>query len=188
MLRAAPVIAAVRTPEQLRQACDSQVSVVFMLGGDLFTLPDFVQTAREAGKVSFVHMDLLDGVGRDAAGIRWISKVARPEGVLSTRVPMLKIAAEQGLRTVLRMFLVDSSSVETGVRMAKSSVDLVEIMPGLVTRAIARLCSRIDRPIIAGGMMERAIDAERALAAGAVAVSTSERMLWMWKGRENDGQ
>jgi len=186
-LREAPVIAAVRTPEQLRQACGSKARVVFLLGGDLFTLPELVQTVREAGKIPFVHMDLLDGVARDAAGVQWIAKVARPAGVLSTRAPMLKMAAEQGMRTVLRMFLVDSSSVETGARMAKSPADLVEIMPGLVTRAIARLSGRIEKPIIAGGMMERAVDVERAIAAGAVAVSTSERALWMWERREEHG-
>ena len=182
-----PVIAAVRAPELLRRACDSRVRLVFLLGGDLFTLPELVQTIRDAGKVPFVHMDLLDGIGRDAAGVRWIAEVARPDGVLSTRVPLLKMAAGQGLQTILRMFLVDSSSVETGTRLAKSQVDMIEIMPGLVTRAIAALCGRVERPIIAGGMMERAIDVERALAAGAVAVSTSEPSLWMWERPERDG-
>jgi len=187
LLSDAPVIAAVRAPEQLQKACDARARVIFLLCGDLFTLPKMVETIRDAGKIPFVHLDLLDGVGRDAGGVRWVAHAVKPYGVLSTRVPLLKMASEQNVRTVLRMFLVDSSSVETGARMAKSAVDMVEIMPGLVTRAIAALNVRINRPIIAGGMIERAADVERALKAGAVAVSTSEPSLWTWERREENG-
>lgn len=187
-LRDAPVIAAVRTREQLLRACETRVRAVFMLSGDLFTLPDLMRVARNMGKLAFVHLDLLEGISRDAAGVRWIARVAKPAGVLSTRGALLRAAADEGLRTVLRIFLVDSSSLETGVRMAKaSSPDLVEVMPGLVTRAIDQLRGRIEQPIIAGGMLERVIDVERALMAGAVAASTSGESLWMWEKRGEHG-
>ncbi len=183
-LRHAPVIAAVRGREQLLCAVRSPVRAVFLLEGDLFTLPEMVQTAQAAGKLAFVHLDLVEGASRDAAGVRWIARTVRPTGVLSTRAPLLRTAAEEGLRTVLRIFLVDSSSMETGVRMIKSCApDLVEVMPGLVTRAIGQLGRRIAQPVIAGGMMEREEDVKAALAAGALAASTSSEALWAKGGR-----
>ncbi len=179
-----PVIAAVRDREQFLRAVCSPVQVIFFLGGDLFTLPEWVATAMGKGKLPFIHMDLVDGIGKDNAAVRWVARTFRPAGVLSTRGPLIKTASDEGLCTVLRMFLVDSSSMETGIRMVKaSSPDFVEVMPGLVTRAIARLGQRIMSPVIAGGMLENEKDVEAALASGAIAASTSSEDLWAWEGR-----
>lgn len=196
VLRRSPVIAAVRGQEALDAALASPVRIVFLLGGDPFTLPALTRRVREAGRPVFVHMDLVEGVGRDAAGVRWIARMVKPEGILSTRAPLLRAAAGEGLRTVLRMFLVDSSSLESGERMIKSCApDLVEVMPGLATRAIARLGRSIAQPVIGGGMLERRADVEAVLRAGALAASTSNAALWTlaaWQdGKENgeyDGQ
>jgi len=179
VLRLAPIIAAVRGPEQLALALQSNVRMVFLLGADMFTLPEMTQRALAAGKQVFVHMDLMEGVSRDAAGIRWIARAAAPTGVLSTRPQLLRVATEEGMRTVLRIFLVDASSMETGVRMVKTCApDLVEVMPGLVTRAIRQLGGRIAPPVIAGGMLERMKDVQAVLEAGALAASTSSEALW----------
>lgn len=179
LLREAPVIAAVREKTQLSRALASPVRMVFLLGGDMFSLPDLVRTAREAGKPVFVHLDFVEGVSRDAAGVRLIARAIQPDGVLSTRAPLLKVASEEGLATVLRMFMVDSSSMETGERMVRNcSPNLVEVMPGLVTRAIQLLGERIAPPVIAGGMLELERDVRAALSAGALAASTSSEKLW----------
>lgn len=179
ILRGTPVIAAVRDAQAMARALASPVRVVFLLGGDLFTLPELVRAAQDAGKLVFAHLDLVEGISRDAAGVRWIAKAVRPSGVLSTRAPLLRAAAAEGLLTVLRMFMVDSSSLETGARMAKACTpDLVEVMPGLTTRAIRALNERIVPPVIAGGMLETERDVRSALEAGALAASTSKEALW----------
>ena len=152
-LTQSPIIAAVRTPAQLSRALLTPVQVIFLLGGDPDTLPSLVQTARSAQKLVFVHMDLVEGFSRDAA--------------------------DESLLTVLRIFMVDSSSLATGVRMAKScEPTLIEVMPGLVTRALRRLSDSVGQPVIAGGMLEAAEDVEAALCAGALAASTSSENLW----------
>ena len=178
-LAQSPVIAAVRTPSQLSHALLTPVQVIFLLGGDPDTLPALVQTARSAQKLVFIHMDLVEGFSRDAAGVKWLARAARPSGILSTRAPILRAAADESLLTVLRVFMVDSSSLATGVRMAKScEPTLIEVMPGLVTRAIRRLSDSVGQPVIAGGMLEAAEDVEAALGAGALAASTSSENLW----------
>ena len=175
----APVIAAVRDATALDRALRSPVRVVFLLGGDVFGLPAQVQRAQRAGKQVYVHLDLVDGFSRDAAGVKMAARLIRPDGVLSTRAPLVRAAADEGLRTVLRIFMVDSSSYETGERMIKSgNPEMIEIMPGLVSRAITRLRARIAQPVIAGGMMADAQDVRAALNAGAAAVSTSSEALW----------
>ena len=178
-LTQSPIIAAIRTPSQLSRALLTPVQVIFLLGGDPDTLPALVQTARSAQKLVFIHMDLVEGFSRDAAGVKWLARAARPSGVLSTRAPILRAAADESLLTVLRIFMVDSSSLATGVRMAKScEPTLIEVMPGLATRAIRRLSDSVGQPVIAGGMLEAAEDVEAALGAGALAASTSSENLW----------
>lgn len=188
-LKKAPVIAAVREQAQLARANLSRAAVIFLLGGDPFSLPGMVKSARAAGKLIFVHLDLIDGISRDPAGVRWLSRAVSPTGILSTRPPLLRTAAEEGLSTILRIFLLDSSSLETGVRMAASCrPDLVEAMPGLLPRAIAWLGERIAPPVIAGGMLEREKDVEAALRAGALAASTSNEALWARVTKEEGRQ
>jgi len=178
-LSRSPVIAAVRGQAELARAVRSSARVVFLLGGDLFVLPSWVQAVREAGKIPFVHVDLVEGIGRDVAGVHVISRMVKPSGVISTRAPLLRAAADEELLTVLRIFLVDSSSMETGARMVKMAApSLVEIMPGVATRAIARIRERIETPIIAGGMISDAADVSLARQSGALAVSTSCERLW----------
>ncbi|MEG0768014.1 MAG: glycerol-3-phosphate responsive antiterminator [Clostridia bacterium] len=174
-----PMIAAVRGAEALAHALQSPVRVIFLLGGDVFTLPEWVRQTHKSGRHAFVHLDLVEGLSRDAAGVRALARIVQPAGVLSTRAPLLRVAADLGMQTVLRMFMVDRSSLETGARMVKAGApDFVEIMPGLVTRAIVQMRQCIAQPVIAGGMMTCVQDVQLALHAGACAVSTSSEALW----------
>jgi len=181
-LREFPIIAAVREEETLRRAILTPVKAIFLLCGDPFTLPRWVQMVREAGKSPHVHLDLMEGYSRDAAGVRYLCKSAAPDGVMTTRAPLVRCAKDEGMCAVLRVFLVDSSSVATAERAIHScNPDYVEVMPGLVTRGITALKDRIEHPVIAGGMLETRKDVEAVLAAGAVAASTSGEGLWKWE-------
>ena len=81
--------------------------------------------------------------------------------------------------TIHRLFLVDSSSLRGGMRhIAANPPDLIEVLPGLVPKAISQLRDTLNLPVIAGGMVTEERDVEQALTAGALAVSSSERGLW----------
>ncbi|HIS92163.1 MAG TPA: glycerol-3-phosphate responsive antiterminator [Candidatus Alectryocaccomicrobium excrementavium] len=174
-----PVIAAVRDESALEAAVDSQCVAVFFLGGSILSLPGWVEKAKRAGKAAFAHVDLLQGVKADAAALEWCKQAMPLDGVISTRAPLLKAARGVGLMTIQRLFLVDSSSLATGIRLMRATPpDMVEVLPGLVSKAIRTLKLELGRPVIAGGMITEAEEAGRALQAGAIAVSTSQRSLW----------
>lgn len=174
-----PVIAAARTMDDVLAAAASPVAAVFLLGGSIMTLPDMMRALREAKKYVFIHLDLCDGLGKDAAAVEWIAQVLKPDGLISTRSQLLRRAAELGLMTIQRLFLVDSSSLTGGMKHIMSNPpDLIEVLPGLVPKAIMQLRKTLDLPVIAGGMVTEDKDVEQALAAGALAVSSSERRLW----------
>ena len=174
-----PVIAAARTMEDAQEAAGSRVAAVFLLGGSILTLPEMTATLREAGKYVFIHLDLCDGLGRDAAAVQWCAQTLAPDGLISTRSQLLRKAAEQGMMTIHRLFLVDSSSLNGGIRhLTANPPDLIEVLPGLVPKAITHLRDTLSLPVIAGGMVTEERDVEQALSAGALAVSSSSRALW----------
>ena len=59
-----------------------------------------------------------------------------------------------------------------------SKPDLIEIMPGVVTKKIRDFSKVVDIPIIAGGIVETIDEVRAALEAGATVVSTGEVDLW----------
>lgn len=182
-LRKHPVIAAVRGREALLRAARTGAGALFLLDGSILTLPGLVALARQSGKRVFVHLDLLDGLGRDGAAVEWCAQAARPDGVISTRAPLIKRAKECGLLTIQRLFVMDSSSLSHGVKLLGASApDMVEVLPGLVPKAIAFLSEALKRPIIAGGMITQWSEVQIALRAGALGVSSSEESLWNLEG------
>lgn len=174
-----PIIAAVKSVSSAQTAADTSVGMVFILGGDIFSIPLMLETLRKAGKQIFVHMDLIEGIGSDTAGVRYLARNWKIDGLISTRISLLRSAAEEGLCTVQRMFILDSASLASGISLVREArPDMVEIMPGLLNKAISLFSKESHRPVIAGGMITEKKEVLSALASGALAVSTSCEELW----------
>lgn len=172
------IIAAVRNERDMDKALQSGVQSIFYLSPNILTLDEIVKKVHAAEKKIFLHMDLAEGIGKDRAGIEYV-KNRGVDGIISTRVNIIKAAREAGLFTVQRFFIVDSQSVNTTLEGIKASrPDMVEIMPGTVTKVITDLKGKLNIPIIAGGMIESRLEVRDALQGGASAVSTSKRELW----------
>ena len=173
-----PVIAAVRTDEDLEKALNSKVKIIFDLNPDLMTVEEKVKKAHSAKKRFFIHMDLANGIGKDKSGIMFVKK-AGVDGIISTRVNIIKLAREMGIFTVQRFFIVDSQSVDTTAEAVKASKpDMIEIMPGIVTKVVKTLGGQMDIPIISGGLIETEQELSQMLESGAAAVSTGKIELW----------
>lgn len=163
-------------PNEVEQ---KRLEVFFLLSGSLMEIQNRVAFLKGLGKKVFIHADLIDGLAKDTTAIEYIQRHIKPDGVMSTRSHLLRHAKDMGLLTVHRIFLIDSLSFETGIKMVENyKPDFVEVMPGIIPSAISELKSKISPPIIAGGMIKKKSDIIQALKAGAIAVSTSKRELW----------
>ena len=181
LLDKSPIIAALphTDTEHLIDEIPSPIGVVFMLSGNIINIDLKVRELKSAGKKVFIHIDLIDGLGRDSAAIDYMHQIVKPDGIISTRNNLLKYGKDIGLITVQRLFLIDSRSFHSGINIIKNyEPDFVEVMPGIIPRAIKDLKEKIHQPIIAGGMLSCKNDIIAALKAGAIAVSTSDRALW----------
>ncbi len=171
-----PVIAAV-SDDKWGAALASPATVLFYLSADVMTVPERVAAAHAAGKAILVHADLAEGIGKDAGGVRYLAACGA-DGILSTRAGLIRTAKEHGLITVQRFFALDSKGLDSVEEMLhKTSPHLMEIMPGVIGKAIRRF-SVGEIPVIAGGLVETADEVEKAFANGAAAVSTGAEDLW----------
>lgn len=172
------IAAAIRTEKDFSKALKSRVDVVFLLHSNIITVNQSVKEIHGAGKKTFVHLDFAEGIGKDRAGIEFLAKNG-VDGILTTRTNIVRIAKEYNLTTVQRFFIVDSHSLNTSMESIKiSKPDIIEIMPGIVTKKIKEFREEITTPIIAGGIIETEQEVIAALEAGADIVSTGEVELW----------
>ena len=172
----APVIAAIHD-DKWDEAINSPVEVIIHLNISIFSLKKYVDQAHSANKLLLVHADLLEGIGKDKQGVEFL-KSCGVDGIISTKAHIIRHAKSCGLLTVQRMFLLDSQGIESmDDVLSSTSPDYVEIMPGVVTKAIIRF-SKGKTPVIAGGLIETKAEVTAALSSGAVAVSTGKTELW----------
>ena len=175
------VAASVRSDEDFCSALESDVKVIFLQNSNILNVKDQIERAHKADKKVFIHMDFAEGIGKDKSGLNFV-KLMGADGILTTKTGMIRSARDLGLLTVQRFFIVDSHSVDTAVDSIKiAKPDIVEIMPGVVEKKIREFAERVDTPILAGGLIEFEEEVDRALGAGAKAVSTANRKLWEYK-------
>lgn len=171
-----PIIAAIRD-DGWEAALHSPAQVLFYLSADLTTVGSKIRQAHEAEKILLIHMDLAEGIGKDRAGIRYLAHHG-VDGIISTKAQLIRIAKEMGLLTVQRFFALDSKGMESIDEMLRTSTPhLIEIMPGVIGKAIRRF-SGCGVPIIAGGLVETKTEVTEAISCGAAAVSTGKEDLW----------
>lgn len=174
-----PVIAAVQNEVDLEIAIKSQVTTIFLLCADIFNAKSLVDRIKNADKSALIHIDFLQGIGKDAKAIDYIIQVIKPDGVISTKSSHIKIAKEKGMFTIQRFFLIDNKSFEMTTKSVKSiQPNMIEIMPGVMPGIIKRITSKISIPVIAGGLISSKQDIMEALKAGAVGASTGKKELW----------
>lgn len=178
-IRKNPIIAAVRKYTDLKSALDSEALTIFILNGDIFNIKIMVDQIKDRGKQAFIHVDFLEGLGRDNKAIDYIAGVVRPTGILSTKSSSIKHAIEKGIFSIQRFFLVDSLSYDTAVKTASAvRPDVVEIMPAVMPSVIRRICGELPMPVIAGGLIETREEIIEVLKAGCIGASTGRKELW----------
>lgn len=179
ILEDCPVIAAVKDETGLKECLYSENQIIFLLFGDICSVGRYVEIAKSAGKMVFVHMDLINGLGNKEVAVDFIREHTGVDGIISTKPQLVKRAKELGLFGILRIFVIDSMAFGNIEKQCASLVpDAVEILPGLMPKIIKKLCSTVNVPIIAGGLISDKEDVMNALTAGAVAISVTNQRVW----------
>lgn len=178
ILKENPLIAAAKH-ENLEVAVDSKVAAVLLIDGKLSNLMEKKFQVCSGKKPIFVHTDLVKGLSNDKEAINFIKKYINPAGIVSTKSATLKAAKKKGLKTIQRIFLIDSRSLTNAIEsIRENDPDIVEVMPALAYSIVETLKKDIDKPIILGGLIDNKEQILNGLKAGADGVSFSKSDLW----------
>lgn len=173
------ILPAVRKWKDLESLLSAPYRYIVLLGGHIGQLKNAVDLASGAGKRILLHADLIDGLKSDDYAAEFLCQHIRPAGLISTRANVVAKTKQNGLLAIQRMFLLDSGALEKTYALAeKTKPDYIEVLPGLLPHLIREVKERTGTPVIAGGLIRTAEEAEAALRAGAAAVTTSQRDLW----------
>ena len=181
-IEASPIIAAVKDDAGLDRCLTSDIDIVFVLYGDLCTIPDIVKKIKKAGRCALVHMDLVGGLASKDVSLDYIRKFTEADGIITTKSNLIPHAKSLGLYTVLRYFVLDSMTLESVEKNSRHGVvqpDVIEILPGILPPKMIREFNRISRvPVICGGLIRDKEDVMNALSGGAAAISTTNQNVW----------
>jgi glycerol uptake operon antiterminator len=101
------------------------------------------------------------------------------DGIVSTKTNAVKTAKKKGVTAVYRVFLIDSASLEKSIhRIKELDPDYIEFLPALAHNIVPVVASRIDVPIIGGGLIQSQDDINDCFSMGMVAVTVSKENLW----------
>ena len=179
LLEASPVIPAIKNDISLEKAIASDSEIVFVIMANLLKIESIVNSLKEAGKKVFIHVDMIEGLSSSNYGVEYIVEKIQPFGIITTKHNIVSFAVKMKVPVIQRFFILDSFSYEkTLLHIQENKPTAVEILPGLMPKILYSLSTKIDRPLITGGLIASKEDIVSALSAGACAVSTTDTELW----------
>lgn len=180
ILKDHPIIAAIKDVEDLKEIPKDKIDVIFILRSRLSDLDEIIDKAMDLDVLVFLHIDMVKGIGKDKEAIRYLAQEIGIDGIMTTKSYLIKAAKKENLITIQRLFMLDSESLKTGVNIVQNTEpDLIEVLPGLVVpEMINKLKSKLDVPIIAGGLVRDKTQVKDILKHEVAAISTSKKELW----------
>lgn len=177
------VIAAVKNDAGLQAAVEmEEIQVIFVLYGDVCTIPEILERIKAAGKKAMVHIDLIAGLSAKEISVEFIARQTRADGIITTKPALVRRAKELGIFAVLRFFVIDSLALKNienlEMQCGTSRPDFIEVLPGVMPKVLGRIAKVSRIPMIAGGLITEKEDVIAALSAGAIAVSSTNQDVW----------
>ncbi len=178
-----PVIAAVKNDAGLQAAVEmEEIQVIFVLYGDVCTIPEILERIKAAGKKAMVHIDLIAGLSAKEISVEFIARQTRADGIITTKPALVRRAKELGIFAVLRFFVIDSLALKNienlEMQCGTSRPDFIEVLPGVMPKVLGRIAKVSRIPMIAGGLITEKEDVIAALSVGAIAVSSTNQDVW----------
>lgn len=177
-LAACPCCAAITSEARVDAALSSSVAIVFVLRANGLEVKPLVARAHAAGKLVAVHLDLIDGIRADRAGVAWLAR-AGVDAIISSHGQLMPAIHREGVIAIHRLLLVRRRMLDAAVAaVSRSGADFVEVLPGVILPELAPLLPDLGVPLLAGGFIRTVAEARAVLAAGAIGVTSSSEGLW----------
>ncbi|NCB33573.1 MAG: glycerol-3-phosphate responsive antiterminator [Erysipelotrichia bacterium] len=179
MLKLKGIIPAVSDAGTFEKFLRSNYEVCFLMNMHVSLISSLIRKGHAAGKKLIVHLDMVSGLSDDEPGCEYLCQVLKADGVISTRGKVVLTAKKNRCTAVLRLFLIDSRSLEKGIVLANElKPNYLEILPAIATDIIPEIQKKTATALIGGGLLSSEEQIVRALNEGLEAVSCSKPLLW----------
>ncbi len=173
------ILPAIRDMKDFEKGLQTSSDWIVFLETRLSQLNSLVEYSKRANKKVLIHFDLIQGLKADEYGMEFLIREVKPDGILSTRGNIIRLAKKHKLIAIQRMFLLDSVALEQNLKLSERfKPDCIELLPGLMPNIINKIHKNTKIPVIAGGLITNKQEVTSALNAGAIAISTSNKDLW----------
>ncbi|AHA29021.1 glycerol-3-phosphate responsive antiterminator GlpP [Exiguobacterium sp. Leaf187] len=173
------ILPSVRKLEDFEKMLKSPYEYGVLLEMHVSRLKAVYEMAHRYDKKMFLHMDLVQGLKNDEYATEYVCQELKPYGVISTKASVILKARQKKVKTMQRMFLLDSSSLEKSYQlMERTQPDYIEVLPGLMPKYIQEVKEKTGRLVFAGGLIDTVEEVEQAIEAGASSITTSNKDLW----------
>ena len=175
-----PVAAVIRHAEDLPRALASQVPAVFFVRAPAFHLGPLVWAVQARGKMAFVHIDLIAGLGKDRAGVAFLAREIGVNGIITSHSGLVAAARAERVIAIQRLLLYDDMALPSALSaLEHARPDIVEVLPGVIYPLVVdQIRARLPLPVIVGGFVTEPGHRDAAMSRGALAISTSTSALW----------
>src|ERR1700737_3378402 len=128
-----PVAAVIRHAEDLPRALASQVPAIFFVRAPAFHLGPLVWAVQAKGKMAFVHIDLIAGLGKDRAGVAFLAREIGVNGIITPHSGLVAAAKADRVIAVQRLLLYDDLGLPHALTaLERAQPDIVEGLPSVI--------------------------------------------------------
>lgn len=164
--------------KRLEKFIETDLIVCILQDIHISLLEHMIKTLHDNNKLALVHIDMVHGISSDEHGAEFLCQRLRADGVISSKTRIIETTKKNKKIAIQRMFLIDSKSIERGIEtLQKSQPDIVEVMPAIAYKIIPYIKSKINMPLIGGGLLKTKEDILQGLEAGCMAFTVSDLCL-----------
>lgn len=169
------IIPAISNEKDFERFLKSAYKWCVFLNINVSQLGILIDMSHKHNKKALVHIDLIQGISSDEYGCEYVCQKLKADGIISTKGKIVEMAKKNRKIAVLRLFLIDSKSLEKGLALCNAvSPDYMEVLPGIACSVIPYIKSRVNVPIMSGGLIKSEEDIENCFRNGAIAVTISD--------------
>ncbi|MCI6857859.1 MAG: glycerol-3-phosphate responsive antiterminator [Eubacterium sp.] len=124
------IIPSVRELKNLDTALNNHSGYVLLSECHIGNLRQLVHTCHSRGQKVVVNHELVGGLGNDKAAFQMLKNLYHVDMVIASSVSKLHILQKMNMKTIFRISLIDSISVDNALRMMKEvNCSAVELRP-----------------------------------------------------------
>lgn len=174
-----PIIPVISDLKDVEKLLRTEYEYFALLDIHISRLKPIIDLAVKHQKKILLYLDLVKGLTADEYATEYICQQFKPFGIISTKPRVILKAKQNGMMTILRIFLLDTKSfVNSNKLIVQTKPDYIELLPGVVPKIIKKFSEETNREIIASGFIETKEEVKEAIAAGAINITTSSKDLW----------